>query len=51
MSFDDILLEVSIPFHIFVSDKKYSLWSLYVSRAKTFMEMNEALEAVARKNV
>lgn len=49
MSFDDILLEVSIPFHIFVSDKKVQFMEFVCIEAKTFMEMNEALEAVARK--
>ena len=49
MSFDDILLEVSIPFHIFVSDKKVQFMEFVCIEAKTFMEMNEALEAVVKK--
>jgi hypothetical protein len=49
MSFNDILLDMNVPFHIFVSDKKMKFMEFVCIEAKTFMEMNEALEAVVKK--
>ncbi len=50
MTFADTFLDMSPPLHTFVSNrKKERLMEFVCIEAKTFMEMNEALEAIARR--
>ena len=50
MTFADTFLDMSLPLHTFVSNqKKERLMEFVCIEAKTFMEMNEALEAIARR--
>ena len=50
MTFADTFLDMSLPLHTFVSNqKKERLMEFVCIEAKTFMEMNEAMEAIARR--
>ena len=50
MTFADTFLDMNSPRHTFVSNlKKKRLMEFVCIEAGTFMEMNEALEAIARR--